>query len=117
MPHAILDENVSLQVADRLRTLGYEVLAIAKQPGRGMSDETVFNLAIEKKSLLITRDAHFTNPIRFPAKKTQGILYIVHGNLRGFEEVELVEKYLKTHPPDFFKGRLFYLSRTRMRVR
>ena len=117
MPHAILDENVSLQVADRLQSLGYKVLAIVKQPGRGMSDESVFNLAIEKKSLLITRDAHFTNPIRFSPKKTQGILHIVHGNLRGFEEADLVEQCLKTYPPQFFKGRLCFLSRTGVRVR
>jgi len=62
----ILDENVSLRVVDSLKSLGYEVLVIAKLPKRGMSDAEVFALAQEKPSLLITRDAHFTNSLRFP---------------------------------------------------
>jgi len=43
MPRAVLDENVSLQVADRLKTLGYEVLAVAQHLARGMSNEAVFS--------------------------------------------------------------------------
>jgi len=62
MPRAVLDENVSLQVGERLRTFGYEVLPIAKQPSRGMSDEAVFALATEGAGLLVTRDTHFTPP-------------------------------------------------------
>ena len=52
MPRAILDENVSLQVSERLIALGYDVHAIAKQPGRGMSDEAVFALVTEGPNLL-----------------------------------------------------------------
>ena len=81
MPRAVLDENVSLQVGARLAAFGYEVLAIAKQPGRGMSDEAVFALVTESAGLLVTRDTHFTNPLRFPPAKTGGILYLTHGNL------------------------------------
>jgi len=55
MPRAILDENVSLQVAARLEALGYEVTAISKHPERGMQDEAVFALA--KGCILVTRDA------------------------------------------------------------
>jgi len=59
MPRAILDENVSLQVGERLAALGYDVHAVAKQRGRGLSDEAVFALAAEGPSILVTRDTHF----------------------------------------------------------
>ena len=116
MPRAILDENVSLQVAERLVALGYDVLAIAKHH-RGMSDEAVFALITEGPCLLVTRDTHFTNPIRFPPAKAGGILYLVHGNLRGREEAELVEQFLKAHPPQTFAGCLAFLSPTSVRIR
>ncbi len=116
MPRAILDENVSLQVAERLAALGYDVLAIAKHQ-RGMDDEAVFALVTERPCLLVTRDTHFTNPIRFPPAKTGGILYLVHGNLRGREEADLVEQFLKAHPPKVFGGRLVFLSQTSVRIR
>ena len=117
MPRAILDENVSLQVAARLVARGYDVYAIVQHPGRGMSDEVVFALVTEGPSLLVTRDTHFTNPIRFPPAKTGGILYLAHGNLRGREEAELVEQFLNAHPPTVFAGRLVFLSQTNVRIR
>lgn len=117
MPKIILDENVSLRVANCLETLGYEVLAIVKHPQRGMSDEVVFALVEEGRNLLLTRDAHFTNPIRFPSSKTGGIIYLTHGNLRASAEVELVMQFLKTHRQEIFEGKLVLLSPTGARIR
>lgn len=115
MPRAILDENVSLQVEGCLQALGYEVIAISRRSDRGMHDEAVFGLA--KGKLFVTRDAHFTNPVRFPPDRTSGILYITHGNLRGRDEAELVEKFLKAHQPREFAGHLVFLSRFSFRIR
>lgn len=117
MPRAILDENVSLQVAERLAARGYDVLAIVQQPTRGISDEAVFALVSSGACLLVTRDTHFTNPIRFPSAKTGGILYLTHGNLRGQEEADLVEQFLRAHPPAVFAGRLVFLSPANVRIR
>ena len=117
MPRATLDENVSLQVAERLIVRGYDVCVIAKHPARGMNDETVFALVAEGSCLLVTRDTHFTNPIRFPPAKTGGILYLAHGNLRGREEAELVEQFLEIHTPKTFAGRLVFLSPAGVRIR
>lgn len=116
-PRAILDENVSLQVAERLRRLGYEVFVVAQQPQRGRKDETVFAFVAEGPSVLVTRDAHFTNPVRFPPDKTAGILYLAHGNLRGSDEADLVERFLMTHKPEGFQGRLVYLAPGLVRIR
>lgn len=113
----VVDENVSLQVADYLRGLGHEVLAIARHPKRGMNDQAVFDLVLQGSKLLLARDSHFTNPIRFPADKTGGIIYLTHGNLRGSQEVELVKKFLNTHTPKIFTGHLVLLSPTDVRIR
>jgi predicted nuclease of predicted toxin-antitoxin system len=117
MPRAILDEKVSLQVAQRLVALDYEVSAIAKHPERGMNDERVFSLVTEDSSLLITRDTHFTNPVRFPPAQTRGILYITPGNLRGQEEAELVDQFLRSHHATAFAGRLVFLSPSGVTIR
>ncbi len=72
----IIDENVSLGLVERLRSSGHKVISIAEEPNRGFEDEDIFTLCKKTKSILITRDYHFTNPIRFPAKCTKGIIYI-----------------------------------------
>lgn len=111
MPRVIVDENVSLQVVPRLTTLGYDVVVIAMQPGgRGVNDEVVFARATEDRSFLLTRDTHFTNPVRFPPAQTGRIVYLTHGNLQGREEAELVEWFFRTHPLADWAGRLVFLS-------
>ena len=117
MPKVVLDENVSLQVSGCLHDLGYEVLAIVKHPQRGMNDRMVFDLVTAGRSILLTRDGHFTNPIRFPAVKTGGIIYLTHGNLRASAEVALVHQFLISHTKDVFEGRLVLLSPTDVRIR
>ena len=117
MPGAVLDESVSLLVGDRLKTLGFEVLAVAQQPGRGMPDEAVFALACVGQRILVTRDAHFTNPLRFPPARTGGILYIARGNLLATQEAGLVEDFLKGHPAEGYRGRLVSLTLAGPRLR
>jgi predicted nuclease of predicted toxin-antitoxin system len=117
MPGAILDESVSLLVAETLRSLGFETLVVAHQPDRGMADEGVFELAATGGRLLVTRDAHFTNPLRFPADRTGGILYIARGNLLARQEADLVEDFLKAHEPEDYRGRLVSLTLSGPRIR
>ena len=117
MPGAVLDESVSLRVADILRALGFETLVVAQQPDRGMPDEAVFGLAAAGARLLVTRDAHFTNSLRFPAGRTGGILYIARGNLLARQEAELVEGFLKVHKPGDYRGRLVFLTLAGPRIR
>lgn len=70
----VIDENVSFGVADKLRSSGHKVISIAEDLEQGLSDEEIFALCKKTKSILITRDYHFTNPIRFPPK-VQKVLY------------------------------------------
>ena len=116
-PPILLDENVSLALASRLRTLGYVVTAIAEQPARGRDDAGVFAVARELGAVLITRDAHFTNPVRFDASLTAGILHIVHGNLTAADEIAVVEGFLDPTPLESCTGRLVLLARDRTIIR
>ena len=116
-PPILLDENVSLALASRLRSLGYNVEAMAEQATRGRVDEDVFGVARQTGAVLITRDAHFTNPIRFDASLTAGIIHIVHGNLTAAAETALVEGFLNRTPLETFEGKLILLARDRTIIR
>ena len=67
--------------------------------------------------MLVTRDPHFTNPVRFDPSVTAGILHIVHGNLTGSEEAELVGGFLRGQRPETYAGRLVLVSRGGTRIR
>lgn len=115
--NVVIDENVSYDLVINLRAKGYKVLSIAEKSTKGLSDRMVFSLAENLKAILITRDHHFLNPLRFPPNKTKGIIYIRQGNLSSTDEIKLVLRFLDSHSPEFFCGRLIILSTQGIRLR
>ena len=61
----VLDENICRRLRAQLQERGHEVTCISDLPDRGMIDTNVWNLVKQQNALLVTRDSHFTNPIRF----------------------------------------------------
>ena len=61
----VLDESVSYGLAEALFRDGHQVIAIAESATSGNTDEEVFAFAGNGKSVLITRDYHFTNPLHY----------------------------------------------------
>ena len=113
----VIDENVSFGLAGILINNGHKVISIAENPERGFADEEVFALCKKTKSILITRDYHFTNPVRYPTKGTKGIIYIRHGNLSSQEEIKLVIQFITTHKPSLLSGKLVTLSKEDIKIR
>ncbi len=112
----LLDENVPLAVAVRLRQLGHEVSSF-RESEQGITDEEVWRAVTEAPSLLVTRDHHFTNPLRFDPELTLGIVYLRRGNLRVAEELGLIEGFLESHTPEEYAGRLVTLSPGKLHIR
>ena len=54
---------------------------------------------------------------RFPAEKTNGIIYIRHGNLKSEEEITMVENCLHSHDLEIFQGKLVTLYRNSIKFR
>ncbi len=112
----LVDENVSFGLVEALRKNREEVLAIIED-NRGISDTAVFNLAQKDKAILMTRDYHFANPMRFASSKVEAIIYIQQGNLSSVKEIQLVMNFLKKHTLDEFKGKLVTLYRDSTKIR
>ena len=112
----VVDENVSFGLVEALRKVREEVLVIVED-NRGVSDTAVFDLARKDKAILITRDYHFTNPMRFASSKVEAIFYIQQGNLSSAEEIQLVINFLEKHTLNQFKGKLVTLHKDSTKIR
>lgn len=113
----MLDENVSGDLAHALTKLGHIVLAVGPSIPSGSSDEEVFDFILKQQAVLVTRDYHFTNPVRFDSERTHGIIYVRNGNLTSDQEVKLVTDFLQKHPPAEYKGRLATLYLNSVTIR
>ncbi|MCH8127885.1 DUF5615 family PIN-like protein [candidate division KSB1 bacterium] len=85
-----VDESVSYGIASYLRNEGYNVIAIAEKETSGLKDSDVFQIIKRENAVLITRDHHFTNNLRFPTKETACIIFIRKGNLTVLFSAEAV---------------------------
>lgn len=113
----LIDENVSFGLVECLRAKGHQVVSIVEAHNQGLSDNKIFASVQKDKSVIVTRDHHFTNPVSFPAEKTAGIIYIRHGNLCSEEEIKLVENFLLRHSPEQYYGKLVLLSKDEIYIR
>jgi|ERR1051326_583344 predicted nuclease of predicted toxin-antitoxin system len=113
----LLDENVSLGLAEILRQHEHTVDAIAETALRGLSDDEVWMSAKQSSSILITRDYHFTNPARFDPREIGAILFIRQGRLTAQEEIMLVLRFLEQYPLASFEKKLITLSKSEIKIR
>ncbi|MBI5360712.1 MAG: DUF5615 family PIN-like protein [Planctomycetes bacterium] len=112
----IIDENVSYCVVEQLRRQSWKIIAVTEQ-AKHLSDNDIYLLARRERAVIITRDYHFTNWVRFPITSEIGIVYLRHGNLTAEEEVEIVSKFLLSGYAQNIHGKLIVLSRNSIRIR
>lgn len=87
-----LDENVGVRFAALFREQGHDATTVHEEGLSGAEDESVFRRAIDEERTLVTLDLDFSNPLRFPARGTAGVvvvrprrplLSLVEGTLRA----------------------------------
>jgi predicted nuclease of predicted toxin-antitoxin system len=114
---AVIDENVSLALARALREQGWDVEHMAETADRAVSDETVWAKARGTDAVLITRDHHLTNPVRFPPSDVATVLFLRQGNLSSADEVALVMMFIARFDVSTLRGKLVTLSPNQVSVR
>jgi predicted nuclease of predicted toxin-antitoxin system len=72
----LLDENLSHRHAVRLRSKGYDAVAVVEENLGGANDAAVRSAAIKSGRVLVTLDADFGNIVRYPPKGTPGTIWL-----------------------------------------
>lgn len=72
----LFDENLSPRHAARLRSDGYDAVAVVETGLSGADDEVVRAFAIAHARVLITLDGDFGNILRFPVEGTSGVIWL-----------------------------------------
>ena len=106
----LLDESVGVASVERLNGLGHDAVHIAQTVLSGAGDEAIHARALAEGRVLVTRDHHFTNPIRFPTRDTPGTIYLRKGNLTSAQEAELLARFVTDVDPSLVPGSLVSLS-------
>lgn len=77
MINFLIDENLPRQVGEIFRGRGFAVEQVSENfELRQKSDEVIFDYAVKKQSIIVTRDLNFANPVRFSLNKVPGMVII-----------------------------------------
>lgn len=73
----LIDENLPVSVGSVFEGLGFQVQHVRDIKGlHGRPDEVIFDYAVSQKSIVVTRDLNFANPIRFELHRLPGIVVL-----------------------------------------
>lgn len=88
----LCDEHVEPRTTDELSARGIAALHVTERPGPGASDETIAAHARKTDSVLLTNDADFLDPTRFPDVT---VFYYPENHLSAHRLAERVESAIR----------------------
>jgi predicted nuclease of predicted toxin-antitoxin system len=74
-----LDENIGLRGAELLRSAGHDVVTVRDQALEGSPDAQLFGICAGEGRVLITLDHDFGQVLRFPPRRSAGIVVLELG--------------------------------------
>ena len=111
-----LDENLDLELGDRLNAAGHEASTVQGQGLRGVMDQALYRLCKEEGRTLVTLDMDFSNVLRYPPYLGPGIVVLRgHNNLLGTTR-SLIDGLVAALAYQSPYGRLWIIEPGRLRV-
>lgn len=71
-----LDENLDVDLATWLASMGHDAKTVRDEQMSGASDEQVFAAAMAEDRCLVTLDLDFSDPIHFPPSNSAGTIVL-----------------------------------------
>ena len=69
----LIDENLPTSIGEIFTGRGHSVECVRRlKQLQGQPDEVVFDYAVKKEAMIVTRDLGFGNPLRFELSKLKG---------------------------------------------
>src|SRR2546427_13259710 len=112
-----LDENLGTRTQQLFRVQGHDVQTVRSQGLQGSADVHLFNVCRLEQRCLVTLDLDFTDVIRFPPSRSNGIVVFRMPRNPSLALLErMVGQFLKalTYMP--LEQRLWIVELTRIRI-
>lgn len=112
-----LDENLGRSAAALLREAGHDVETVLEEGLSGAADEAVLAAATNEEHALLTLDFDFSNPMRFPPRKSAGIVVLVPGRrVSNAQALERIRELLRVVETEELGSNLWIVEPGRVRI-
>ena len=108
-----LDQMFGLDVAQALRTQGYDVLRASETGNARADDQQILQEAILENRILLTLDEHFGDWVILPLNRHPGVIRLKVDPTTSENVLNLLLPFLTLHKSGQFKNYLVILSEKR----
>lgn len=112
-----IDENLPQEVAQLLRSSGYDALTVNEEEIGGAPDSRVFAVCQEERRVLVTLDLDFANVRAYPPATTAGILVFRLTRQDRVHVIAVLRDLLPLLVDESPEGKLWIVEGNRMRIR
>lgn len=112
-----IDENLPRDVADLLRSSGYDATTVPEEQIGGAPDSQVFAVCQQERRVLVTLDLDFANVRAYPPAATPGILVLRLTRQDRAHVVAVLRDLLPLMGDESPQGRLWIVEEHRLRIR
>lgn len=113
----LADENLYEPIIDFLKETKNEVFSIRDEGLSGITDEKLYKIACENEMLIITMDKDFTNILRFPPHKCDGIIVLKIYKKSVQETLQIFKKFFNNLKISDIKKNLCIITPDTIKIR
>ncbi len=111
------DENLPIDVAERLRQHWHDALSVIDQKLAGHPDTDVAAICQAEQRALVTLDLDFADVRAYPPTAYSGLVVLRPGMQTVTEIVRLIEQMVRYLDNEPLAGRLWIVEEQRLRIR
>ena len=112
-----IDENMPLEIAELLRSAGYDSATVPEQNLAGTSDDALAAICREEKRILVTLDNDFADIRTYPPDKFPGIMVMRLNRQDKFHVLEVLGQAINLFPKEPIEQHLWIIEEEKIRIR
>jgi predicted nuclease of predicted toxin-antitoxin system len=111
------DENLPIELAELLSSLGHDAKTVNDEHLQGASDPLLMTRCDAERRILVTLDVDFSDIRTYPPDEHEGIIVLRVGNQSRTHVIKVFSRVLKLLEAERIKGRLWVLEENMVRIR
>ena len=112
-----VDENLPIELANRLAGLGHDAKTVNDELLQGVEDPHLLEACDRGKRILLTLDVDFSDIRTYPPQDHEGIIVLRLSNQSKLHVIEVLDRLLPLFKGERIQGRLWVVDENMVRIR
>jgi predicted nuclease of predicted toxin-antitoxin system len=112
-----VDENLPIEMAQKLRSAGYDAMTVLEQRMGGWPDTNLYRVCQEEERVLVTLDLDFSDIRSYPPGKSAGIIVLRFARQDKPYVLAQFDRVIPLLMTEAIAGRLWIVDERQVRIR